>query len=113
MANARYSDEVLDSLRSSLELGANYLLIRRRDHFQEVANNAQTGISEGLNTAWVVTTPTLYLSNTADANDPTAKAIGVDYVDLSVQTAGITSTAVQQQQMALYLFKGNNYASGG
>src|SRR5436190_15471450 len=45
-----------------------------------VANNAQTGIVEGTALAWAVTTPTLYLANTSDPGDPTAKSIYLDYV---------------------------------
>jgi hypothetical protein len=78
-----------------------------------VANNAQTGIVEGLQTGFVVTAPTLYLANTADPGEPTAKSIGLDYIDLSVQTIGVTATAVQGKALALYLDKGNNYSSGG
>jgi hypothetical protein len=77
------------------------------------ANNAQTGIIEGVQTGFVVTAPTLYLANTADPGDLTARSIGVDYIDLSVQTAGATGTAVQGKALALYLTKGNNYSSGG
>lgn len=77
------------------------------------ANNAQTGVIEGTATGFVVTTPTLYLANTADPADPYARSIGMDYIDLSVQTAGITATAVQGKALALYLDKGNNYSSGG
>lgn len=78
-----------------------------------VANNAQTGIVEGTITAWAITTPTLYLANTADPGDPTAKSIGIDYIDLSVQTVSLTATAVTSKNFALYLDKGNNYVSGG
>jgi hypothetical protein len=88
-----------------------HLLVDEGSYF--VVNNAQTGIIETTNTGFVVTAPTLYLTNTADPADPTAKSIGVDYVDLSVQTAGVTGTAVQGKALALYLAKGNNYSSGG
>lgn len=77
-----------------------------------VANNAQTGIIEGVQTGFSVTHPTLYLCNSADPNDPAAKSIGMDYIDLTVSTVGATTNAVSKA-MAVYLVKGNNYSTGG
>jgi hypothetical protein len=77
-----------------------------------VGNNAQTGIIDAASVGFVVTTPSLYLANTADPGDPTAKSIGMDYVDLSVTTVGALTTGVSKF-FAIYLDKGNNYTSGG
>lgn len=88
-----------------------HLLTEEGTYF--VANNAQTGIIEGTNTAFSITAPTLYLSNTADPSDPAAKWVGMDYIDLTVSTAGATGTAVQGKALSIYLTKGNNYSSGG
>ncbi len=78
-----------------------------------VTNNAQTGILEGLNTGFVITTPNMYVSNAADPSDPTAKSIYMDYIDLNVSVIGVTATAVNWKILAVYLSKGNNYSSGG
>lgn len=77
-----------------------------------VTNNAQTGIIDGAAASFAVTTPTLYVANTADPNDASAKSIGMDYIDLTVSVVGATTTCVSKL-FAIYLDKGNNYSSGG
>ncbi len=77
-----------------------------------VTNNAQTAIIDAAEAAFVITTPSLYVANTADPSDPTAKSIWMDYVDLSVTTVGAVGTGVAKT-FSIYLVKGNNYSSGG
>ncbi len=102
----RYGEAAAGSL-----VRKSHLLADEGSYF--VVNNAQTGIVESNSIAFVITLPTLYVANNADPGDPTAKSIGMDYVDLSVQTIGLTATAVTIKNLAVYLDKGNNYASGG
>jgi hypothetical protein len=106
LRSLRYNELAVGSL-----IRKSHLLADEGSYF--VGNNAQTGIIEGVQTGFVVTAPTLYLANTADPGDTTAKSVGVDYVDLSVQTAGATGTATQGKALAVYLDKGNNYSAGG
>ncbi len=77
-----------------------------------VVNNAQTGIIDTGNVGFAITHPNLYVANTADPNDPTAKSIGMDYVDLNVTIVGAAGTCISKC-LAVYLVKGNNYTSGG
>lgn len=102
---ARYNEaNVISMVRKS------HPLVDEGSYF--VVNNAQTGIIDAASVGFVVTTPSFYLANTADPNDPNGKSIGMDYVDLTVATVGATTTCVSKF-FAIYLDKGNNYSTAG
>ncbi len=101
----RYGEAAVGSM-----IRKSHLLTDEGSYF--IGNNAQTGILDAAEVLVVITTPSLYLANTADPGDPTAKSIFVDYVDLSVTVVGALTTGLSKT-LAVYLCKGNNYTSGG
>jgi hypothetical protein len=74
-----------------------------------VVNNAQTAIADGKAIAFVATTPTLLLANNDSPSNPNGKRIYIDYIDLTVSTAGVTATALTASWVALVTDQGNRY----
>jgi hypothetical protein len=75
-----------------------------------VANNGQTGILVGTQTAFTAGSPSCIFANNDSPSNPTAKRLYLDYVELLVTTAG-AGTSSGPKFMALVLDQGNRAGS--
>jgi hypothetical protein len=79
-----------------------------------LCNNAsQTGILSSPATGWVATTPACVIYNSDSSNNPSAKKINLDYINLVTTVVGSAASGLVNLQMAIYTDYGNRYASGG